>query len=101
MLARVLAVTAVFLHNTLHQSQRRHVTSGHTRFLQIFTKLSITNSHIQCYKFYNGRSQLPRGLRRGNVADGLLGFRARTPPGLGSLSLESGVYWEIDLPASG
>ena len=74
----------MFLNNALNQSQRRHITIGHTRFLQIFTKLSITNSHTQCYKLYNRRSQLLRGLRCGSAADGLLEFRVRIPPGAGT-----------------
>ena len=46
-----------------------------------------------------GRSQRPRGLRRGSAAARLLGLRVRIPPGHGCLSLVSIVYYQVEVPA--
>jgi hypothetical protein len=92
-----------YLAQCIKSKPKTHLTLGHTRSLQIFTRLSITDSHtIQYCKYYKRRSQLPRGLRRGTVADNLLGFRVQTPPEAWNfVSCKWCVYWEVQPPASG
>jgi hypothetical protein len=48
-----------------------------------------------------GRSQWPRGLRRGSVAVRLLGLRVLIPPGHGCLSLVSVVCCQVEVSATG
>jgi hypothetical protein len=48
-----------------------------------------------------GRSQWPRGLKRGSAAVRLLGLWVQFPPGHGCLSLVCVVCCQIDVSASG
>jgi hypothetical protein len=48
-----------------------------------------------------GRSQWPRGLRRGSVAARLLGLWVRILPGRGCLSLVSVMCCQVEVSASG
>ena len=54
---------------------------------------------INLVKNKQGRSQWPRGLKRGSAADRLLGLQVRIPPGHGCLSLVSVVCCQVEVPA--